>query len=384
MQHKYLFVTYFPQLQKKFHPLWLSVICCLIWSLMGAPSSALVSEDSSLPSKISDWELFLDDEKLSARINGVPLKTVLMQLQSISQISIVVDEEIAAELIEVNFQDIPFEQGIGLLLQGHRFIMTMNDPGTSRGHLHHTIQSLYVYAPLPLPKLRGERSDGQPGSIRLSSKIDQRLFNQQDRVGTEPRGFGGPNDHPHPLEDYGDLSEEDLIQLASEKKDPSLRLAALEELLDRGQISMTIPFLKQEMQSPDHFIREQTLELIASLSPPPIDLLSEVILQDSHEDLRLAALEHLANEVVLEEKPNPTALGALRHLAQNAPHVDVRIEALENIMTITETAPLSSSHFSQIDELLKVSQADPHPSVRLVANDLMEDLQELNLSKPIQ
>jgi hypothetical protein len=178
--------------------------------------------------------------------------------------------------------------------------------------------------------------------------------------------------------DLAKMTDEELMELASQSKDPDLLQESLEELLDRGRVADALPFLQSSLKNPDPLIRESALDLIDNMEYPPVGLIADVARYDPSPDLRLEALDQLTD--VLELGNNPAfTLAALQNIALGDKNVEVRLEAMEILVDhVVDAEPHPTQAPQQVPQLKQIlKQALNNPNnkeIRQETKDLLEEL----------
>ena len=322
-----------------------------------------------------NWELFLKDEKLTAHIHGIPLKLVLERFQKTTDIATVISGNIEDRLVKADFENLPLEKGLQKLLKGHQFILTFGNSSSPKGPSTHKIEALHVYPPPAAPELASQNppvtalAEATPPSSRDKLERTTNPVPSHEDQGEKPQS-------PEP--DLANMTEEELKELASQSNDPDLLLEALEELLDRGRVADSLPFLKRSLKNPDPLIRESALDLIASMENPPVGLIADVARYDPNPDIRLEALDQFPD--VLESVNNPAfTLAALQNIALGDNNVEVRLEAMEilvdHVVDAKSNPTQAPQQVPQLKQILNQALSDPNNNeIRQETKDLLEEL----------
>ena len=89
--------------------------------------------------------LSVQGERLSAKIEAVPLEIVLAELARQTQVKVSVVESVKGELVSVQLENLPLEQGIRQILHDKDYALGYSDqPATSRGHGGPTVIEIHV------------------------------------------------------------------------------------------------------------------------------------------------------------------------------------------------------------------------------------------------
>jgi hypothetical protein len=89
--------------------------------------------------------LSVQGERLSAKIEGVPIEIVLAELARQAHVKVSVAESVMGELVSVELENLPLEQGIRLILYDKDYALTYSDqPASSRRHGGPTVMEIHV------------------------------------------------------------------------------------------------------------------------------------------------------------------------------------------------------------------------------------------------
>ena len=84
-------------------------------------------------------------ERLSAKIEGVPIEIVLAELARQAHVKVSVAESVMGELVSAELENLPLEQGIRLILYDKDYALTYSDqPASSRGRGGPTVMEIHV------------------------------------------------------------------------------------------------------------------------------------------------------------------------------------------------------------------------------------------------
>lgn len=84
-------------------------------------------------------------ERLSAKIQGVPLEIVLSELARQAQVKVSVADSVKGELVSAEFENLSLEQGIRRILYSKDYALVYSDqPASRRGHGGPTVMEIHV------------------------------------------------------------------------------------------------------------------------------------------------------------------------------------------------------------------------------------------------
>lgn len=201
--------------------------------------------------------LSASDDTLTVEVRGVPLGAILDELGRQTAITVRVEDSVAEEEIQTEFRNLPLDEGIRRLLQGQSYILIYADAtsaGESRaGSDVREIRVLKRGVPHEPNRNGVANLPGVTGRLQASTLERWKAADAKARIET--------------LGDLADHDQEQLVAalaLAIEDDDPGVREFALEVMEDMDQIL-------------------------------PITLLAEVALRDPSPELRMVALDLLAD-----------------------------------------------------------------------------------------
>ncbi len=185
----------------------------------------------------------LDQETLSAKLNGAPLMRVLAEIGKRTDIEVYVVDKMQAQPIWADFKDLPLEEGIRRLLRGQSYTIT-HSPDIP--HSHH-ITSISV-------------------------------LEQAANPGAAPSIDPAPTEEDQESEDAIAQKIDDLWQIVDQ--DPTQAKESLKKAIRDSSLE----------------VRETALEVMSSMDHPFVgELLARVALKDSEPEMRIEALNLLAD-----------------------------------------------------------------------------------------
>ena len=174
---------------------------------------------------------------------------------------------------------------------------------------------------------------------------------------------------PKEQEDLTDIALDELRDLARNSPDSSIKLSALEELGERENVPDYLPLLASTIKDPDPGVRALTLELVKALDTTPVDLITDVAVNDPVSQLRIEAIDILG-QTDAETFPF-NSLGAIA-LHDKDPEIRTQsLELLEDYVTFNKTDKSAPEKFEAI---VRQSLHDPALEIREEAQDLLAEL----------
>ena len=325
----------------------------------------------SLPQPSSGWSLTLKDGRLSAHIQQIPLRIVMEKFKEISQISTVINHTSANVFVTADFEEVPLETGLKRLLKGHPFTLTFLKSSYPSNSVQPTIQAIHVYQNKAVPLLENSAAQKKSTSPRALPNINTEFFTKRTlSIPNQPRKHAAKDQELNEI-DLEDKDDKDLKELAADSPNPDIRLEALEELLDRGNTTDSLPLLQKELTSQDPNTREVILDLLDDLDNPPMDLISKVALTDPNLDIRLTAIDSLTDELDFGENPQP-ALNTLEKIALEDQEPEVRIEAIEVLLDRADEGDANPSLNLMLQKIIPTLLADSSPDIQELAKEYLE------------
>lgn len=334
---------------------------CLTW-----PGEA-GSED-----RISSTNTFsIHDETLDAHLVNIPLGQVLSKIQDMTHIQVFIDPQVAKSLVTKNMINFPLKKGIRHLLKGHRYTLTFSENRESHPENLEGLVAIHVFA--PSPAVTGVTQEPSPlRSPQLSKEAGNSPFlvSPSSSEGHQSTGNFFKN-HPLFHENFQNLEEDKLKELALNSQDLSEKLAALGELADRQQSQEFLPVLASSLKDSDPRVREFTLELLENLETVPWDLITEVALNDPSPHLRVEALDNLA-----QTGGQFFPVAAIGKITINDQEPSIRLAALELLSDYVFFDNPEPGTLTTVENFLGQSLVDPLPEIREEAQNLLENFRE--------
>ena len=212
--------------------------------------------------------LSVHGELLSAKIEGVPLEIVMAELARQAQVKVSVAESATGEVVSVELENLPLEQGIRQILYDKNYSLRYSDqPASSRGRGGSTITEIHVVGARAKPAQHATSA----ASIQIGSSWVVSVARVQD--GDEPTVAS--------------------LLAAVNNADPKARREAVEALVGAGD-DVAVDTLGQLVLN-DVEVRETAAMTLAGMgSSKALGMLGQ-ILADSRPDVRRNAAEAIAS-----------------------------------------------------------------------------------------
>ena len=305
---------------------------------------------------------------LSAHFVNVPLGQVLSHIQATTHIQVYIDPQMIGALVTEDMTNFPLEKGLSRLLKGHRYILTFSENREAGPEGLEGLLAIHVYPPSrPITVRAQEPSPPRSSQFYEEADISPVLISPSSSEPHQSRGNFFKN---LPLyENVQDLQEDELKELALKSQDSSVKLAALEELADRQQNQEFLPVLASGLKDSDPGVREATLELLENLDTVPWDLITDVAMNDPSPQLRVEALDILAQT---ESQFFPIdAVGRIT-LDDQDPSIRLAALGLLSDYVFFENPDLGTR--TTVEKIVSQSLLDPLPEIRDEAQNLLEEL----------
>jgi hypothetical protein len=234
----------------------LSVAC-----LLGGYITAGTAGAASDPGGEKRVTLTVQNERISAQLEAVPLRAVLAELAQQTQIEFLIPKQDAQRPLSAKFSDLPLQDGIKRLLEGSNYVL-LTDPPAAPGQAPRIKQIRVLSAGAEYTKIKG-RADAAAGAAGAAPGQAQAT------------GSGLDSD------------------------DPQERIKALEALVEaHGDVvnNEIMPTLLESLQGdPSPQVRATALQFIYSSEDKwPIEQLTEVAAKDADPLIRSDAIRGLA------------------------------------------------------------------------------------------
>lgn len=218
----------------------------------------------------------LNQETLSAKLNGAPLIRVLTEIGEHTDIEINVVEKMKFQPIWAEFKDLPLEEGIRRLLRGQSYTIT-HSPNVPHGHHITSINVLEQTSdPGGAPSI-----DPAPAmeSPETEDVIDQKIDDLWQVVDKDPNQAKESLNkamrdrsievREAALEVLSSMDQpfigELLARMALKEPEPEIRIEALNLLADYNQNEIFRDTLMKSMEDPDKDVREMAEHLLEML-----------------------------------------------------------------------------------------------------------------------
>jgi hypothetical protein len=249
----------------------------------------------------------IQDNRLSATLDRVPLRDVLAALAHEAPFTISIKGEVETEPISISLHDVELEQGLRRLLRGTSYAMTY------------------------------ESASASPAKPRLVELMV---------LGIEE---GAPNSHVQ------DLGPQPL---------GTVKAMPLRNSEDAAASTPTDPSQEHHSRAPDNLGQDlEDLRMLAQQRSPEFETRLGSALDDPQAEIRATALE------VLQNTGSAVPVEQLTRLAREDGNADLRMHALE---LLADHAPEAAR------EALEAAMQDAEPAVREHAERLLEDVESLN------
>jgi hypothetical protein len=241
----------------------------LLISLAGGPDPARAADE---PKPEGAFVVKVDRERLTVRLQGVPLHAALKAIERESGVALALLGPLREE-ITIAFDDLPLEQGLRRLLGNRSYILFYAAAGPGQPAALRQVKVL----PKGREGVRAEGPSEQPGVMQ-----------------SRQAGLGGPD--------------------PEKRMEAVMALAAGEE--PGKSLDLLIEVLRQDK---DNDVREAALHALESLDPVPLEPLLAVAVQDKSPSIRMQALALLG-----ERGPSdPRVKTALQRAATSDPDREV-------------------------------------------------------------
>lgn len=207
-------------------------------------------------------------ERLSAKIEGVPIELVLAELARQAHVKVSVAESVTGELVSVELENLPLEQGIRQILYDKDYALRYRDqPASSRGRGGPTVTEIHVV--------------GARATLAQHATSAASVWNGS----TMALGVASVQD--------GDEPTVASLLAAVNNADPKARREAVEALVGAGD-DVAVDTLGQLVLN-DAEVRETAAMTLAGMgSSKALGMLGQ-ILADSRPDVRRNAAEAIAS-----------------------------------------------------------------------------------------
>jgi hypothetical protein len=205
-------------------------------------------------------------EQLSAKIEGVPIEIVLAELARQAHVKVSVAESVMGELVSVELENLPLEQGIRLILYDKDYALKYSDqPASSRGRGGPTVMEIHV--------------------VGARAKLAQHATSAASVWNGSTRALGAASGQDEPTVAS--------LLAAVNNADPKARREAVEALAGAGD-DVAVHTLGQLLLN-DAEVRETAAMTLAGMgSSKALEMLGQ-ILADSRPEVRRNAAEAISS-----------------------------------------------------------------------------------------
>jgi HEAT repeats len=231
--------------------------------------------------------LSIQDNRLSATLDRVPLRDVLSALAHEAPFKISIKGEVEKEPISISLHDVELEQGLRRLLRGISYAMTYEPAssasatpdrprlvelmviGSEKPDPNSHVQSMGgTVKAMPLTQGTGSQPFGTPNSLPLR--------NRKDAPGSTPTD-PSPEQHPPASDDPGQRVE--ALRTLGQQRSPELETT-----------------LGSALDDPQEEVRATALEVLRDTgSAVPVERITRLAREDGNAQLRIDALALLAD-----------------------------------------------------------------------------------------
>lgn len=208
----------------------------------------------------------VQDDRLSVKVDQVPLWVVLAELGRQTGIKVDIEGSVSREQISVEFKDLPLEDGIRRILQSKNYALTYAKATTSGDH----------FATSKLIEIRVAPKSSGP-SIAKASKDPATVILGEETKEVQERFL------------------KEWKRVVLEAPDSKERANALEALGDKGEEEEILSIIVASLRDKDPHVRGVALSLLEESGGSfPLETLNDMALRDSSPYLRMTAIELLA------------------------------------------------------------------------------------------
>jgi HEAT repeats len=245
----------------------------------------------------------IQDNRLSAMLDRVPLRDVLAALAHEAPFTISIKGEVETEPISISLHNVELEQGLRRLLRGTSYAMTYESASASPAEPR-LVELMVLGSEKAAPNSHVQDLGPQPlGTVKAMP-----LRNSEDAAASTPTDPSqehhsrAPDDLGQDLEDLRMLAQqrspefETRLGSALDDPQPEVRATALEVLQNTGSAVPVERLTRLAREDGNAHVRMDALTLLADHAPEAAREALETALQDAEPDVREHA-ERLLEEV---------------------------------------------------------------------------------------
>lgn len=261
-------------------------------------------------------------QRVSIDAKDASVKALLSELAKQAHLTVSIPDDMKSERLTLAFQNVPLEEALKRVLAGQSYTFAYKqDKGRE------VISGVRLFAKHEQIPPTGSAPSGMPALAQLTGS--QGLPTPLPTTRSWGRGGSTMNEKTVAAVS-DDVPLDELKRSFSETKDPALRSATLEAMVDRGEEGPVAPILSTALSDSDEDVRATALDLLRSASEPvPLGPLAQMAGTDNNPDLRIEAMTLMADQL-LEEGRTKEEWGVVRASLDRSlsdPNPDVREQA---------------------------------------------------------